>query len=405
MWKYFSKNTLSSETEEKVRSSFEKMWERSDVGFKDFEQFQSLKSQVTQLKNHKKVTAVFGIGGSSMGAKAIMQALDPVAWRDQCIFFDNVDVLSFEKKLQKIKDPEQVNWVIISKSGSTIETLSCYDFCLQYFQEKFSVDIRQNTVAITEEKESVLFNFAQQNNIKVLPVPQNIGGRFSVFTPVGLYPLASQGVSLEGIESGVKESLGNKSLVCQMAGDLFESLQRKEYYFYSFYYTDRLVHWGEWLQQLWSESLAKAVDNHGRSAPVLNTFIPCRGATYQHSVLQQVAEGQGKKLVCFIRTEDAEKGSDTLKASFTGNTLLEGKSLGQLLSAEADATEQALQEKGIVTMRLSTKELNAEAVGSLMMTWMLVVGTLGELLEIDAYNQPGVESGKRLARQFLSSSS
>ena len=221
---------------------------------------------------------------------------------------------------------------------------------------------------------------------------------------MGLYPLACAGISLDDIEAGYKQAIANKENTFLLTSYLYESLQREEFSFYNFYYTDRLVHWGEWLQQLWSESLSKSENRQGEPSSILNTIIPCRGATYQHSVLQQVAEGLEKKMVCFVRVADAEKGSIKLKKSFSQNHLMEGKTLGELLAVEAKATELALQEKSISTFSLQGEQLTAQSVSELMMLWMLVVGTLGELLQVDAYNQPGVESGKRLAREFLSSS-
>ena len=194
------------------------------------------------------------------------------------------------------------------------------------------------------------------------------------------------------------------SLAKKTVGHLWSSHQNQEFNFYSFQYCDRLTSWGLWLQQLWSESLAKATTRNNTQASQVATFIPCRGASDQHSVLQQIMEGPEKKTVCFHQVESSQAGQLKMSQSHFSNSIMDDRSIGQLLSVQANATEQAVRERGVSTMVLKTKDLNETSMGYLMMSWMLAIGALGELLDINAFDQPGVESGKVITRRVLSQS-
>ncbi len=187
-----------------------------------------------------------------------------------------------------------------------------------------------------------------------------------------------------------------------MASQLWASHKRGEHSLYSFQYCDRLHDWGLWLQQLWSESLAKKISRDGQPAAAVATIVPCRGASDQHSVLQQVIEGNEKKFVCFHQVASSERSRVNIESSLFETSLLVGSGVGRLLQVQAEATEQAIRESQSGTMVLKTSELNEESLACLMMAWMLCIGVLGELLNIDAFNQPGVESGKVITRRVLS---
>lgn len=407
MWTLKALNPSNDGVKSYIEKSYSQLMARSDLGFKDLELLKLSISECRQLKSFyedKKQIVVVGLGGSSLGAKALCEALYPNEWQDKITFLDNVDSFTVDSFLAAVESPKELGWIVISKSGGTIEVLSLLDYCHEYFQSKGQFSILKNMVAITEEKESSLKTFANENNIPCLPVPLNVGGRFSAFTAVGLFPLGFLGVDFDKIISGFSKALSNKDQVIDMGSQLYESMGREEFNFYCFHYCDRLTLWADWLQQLWSESLSKAVDRKGNDAPVLSTFIPCRGASAQHSVLQQVVEGREKKFACFVRVSSSESGNHKIKKSILGHELMESKSLGDLLCAEAKATEQALNDSGTSTFSLSVSDLDAESVTQFMGLWMLTVGTLGEAFDINAFNQPGVESGKLIARRVLSDS-
>ena len=234
----------------------------------------------------------------------------------------------------------------------------------------------------------------------MLSMPQNIGGRFSVFTNIGLFPLSGLSVDLQGLLRGYKQGLLDKESILKLTSFLYQGILDHRVSVYSFQYRDSLKEWGLWLQQLWSESLSKATQLDGATALALPTVVPCRGVSDQHSVLQQVIEGIEKKYACFHLIEDVDTGL-TIQESHFENSLMLGKSLGRLLDIEARATRESMDLAGVPTILLATSQKSAESLAYLMTLWMVSVGVLGELMNLDAFNQPGVESGKVITRRVL----
>ena len=181
------------------------------------------------------------------------------------------------------------------------------------------------------------------------------------------------------------------------------SFDRAEWITMLWSYCDRLHSFGFWLQQLWAESLAKSLDREKQKAPRVSTPIPCVGSTDQHSILQQVMEGANDKFIFFFRVEESEEtGPKLTRQLFRGQEIMRDKTMGTLFSAQADATRDALSQQKVLSLSLSTKNLNEASLGALFMIFQLVIGTLGEALNIDAYNQPGVEAGKIITKKSLS---
>jgi glucose-6-phosphate isomerase len=181
-----------------------------------------------------------------------------------------------------------------------------------------------------------------------------------------------------------------------------KSFEREEWITLFWVYCNRLFTWGLWVQQLWAESLAKKKNRQGQEAPRASTPIALVGANDQHSVLQQVAEGARDKFIWFMRVRESETAGPVLKKSqFANQTYLEGKSLGALLSAESQATMKALQQNQVQSLCLEVDRLDEATMGALFMILELVVGALGEAFDINAFDQPGVELGKRLALEIL----
>lgn len=404
MWSLQASRNLSLGDLAAVQQAYDDLLARTDIGFKDgdhiIEAIRNCQAHKEFFKNKTKIV-VIGLGGSSLGTKALGHALFNGDLNKKICFLDNIDSHSVDHFLTKVTNPKEWGWILCSKSGSTIEVLSLFDYCLQMIEEKSHYSIIQDAAVITEARSNPLYDFAKEHNRPILPVPLNVGGRFSVFTSVGLFPLSFLGFKSEKALMGFQKVLANKDLVLQLSGHLYQSIKKGEVNFYSFPYCDRLNEWSLWLQQLWSESLSKAKTKAGAEGPVVSTLVPCRGASDQHSVLQQIMEGREKKFVCFYRVASSEKGQKIHK-SFMGNSIMNGKSLGDLLHVEMWATEEAMKEAGIPTLNLATEDINEESLAYLMGLWMLTVGVLGELLGLNAFDQPGVESGKKITRRVLS---
>jgi len=391
----------------RTSSAFDRMMSDTTLGFKSLKSIEKSFSSVKKLTENypqRSRVVIIGMGGSCLGARALVEATIPSTERRRISFLDNIDGKSFGQFLQEFDNPQDTTWVVASKSGKSIETLTLYDHCSQYYQKECGFDIAQNTIVVTETKTSPLYDFSQKVGCPQLEIPENIGGRYSAFTPVGLLPLSllclDPGQALEGCRWGLE----NLDLVEQLASELVASLSLSEYSFYVFAYSNRFTGFNLWLQQLWSESLAKSVTRQGEPGPAVSTMVLCRGVSDQHSILQQIVEGREKKFICFFREDSAETHNQVLEKSHFNNEILIGKTLGDLMGAEANATRDTLLDKGIRSLTLKTGDLDLKEVSALMMVWMLTVATVGEALDVNAFNQPGVESGKRLARRVLKAS-
>ncbi len=354
------------------------------------------------LRGKYQTFCVLGIGGSSLGSQAVLEALCPEALEEKkVLFFDNVDAKSFFRRLQSVKNLDQTLWILVSKSGGTVETLVQAEFIREYLHTQ-GKSLEKNAVAITELQNSALYDWAKKYEVPCLPVPQTIGGRFSVLTPVGTFLFCLLNIPVQDMLTGASLALQNREQLTDLVTQFAMSLQRGETTSYFFSYCDDLRYFGQWLQQLWAESLGKKVDRDGNAAPPMSLPYACRGATDQHSVLQQIAEGTQKKMTCFLRVHESENSGPLLtdqKLLVSDN--LRQKNMGVLLAAEGTAIEQALNEQKIHSLTLETTALTASSMGYLLMTFQLVVATLGLHFRIDPFNQPGVERGKVLTRLNL----
>ncbi|MGZ3772373.1 MAG: glucose-6-phosphate isomerase [Pseudobdellovibrionaceae bacterium] len=383
------------------KESLQTFLNRKDIGFPFLVERMPLWQQSYEIGrqfNHRfKKLVVVGLGGSSLGTRVIAEV-----FRSKNLFFiDNVDALEFETLVEDLGDLRQVGWAFISKSGTTIESLCTLEFLDQLYKQENLVLASQSLV-ISENKENTLTQWAKTNGIPTCEIPVDVGGRFSVLSPVGMMPAAYLGLDLEKIRLGARKALLETDVIAQTMAQVAQSYQREEWITLLWFYNSRLKNFGAWYQQLWAESLGKKVDRKGKAAPRASTPMSAVGASDQHSILQQVMEGTRDKFVIFFRAEDAEGGSQKLhKAQFKETMDLEGRTMGELLRAEALATQEALTQNEVSTMTLKTKVLDEETLGYMFMFWQLVVAGLGEYLQIDAFDQPGVELGKRLAKQKL----
>lgn len=354
------------------------------------------------LRSKYKTMIVLGIGGSSLGGRVIKEALKGKTDR-QVIFWDNVDPLSIDAQLTALKnDLKTVCWALISKSGNTIETLTQGDYVNQFYKAQ-QLKWTDHCIVITEPKKSPLADFADAHKIPRLEVPLDVGGRFSVLTPVGMLPAAFMGLNVQEIRKGAEIALQSSELVAELAAQSEQSFARNEWITVFWSYSDSLKEFGFWIQQLWAESLAKAEDRKGKAALRASTPLPCVGPTDQHSILQQIADGAKDKFVVFMRHEASESSGAVINETlFSCGDLMLHKKLGDLLKAEAIATQMGLTQKKVSNLTLTVPAITERELGFLFMYFELVVATIGERLDINTFNQPGVELGKIIAKDILS---
>ncbi len=354
---------------------------------------QKLRSKFSEM-------VIVGVGGSSIGVRVLSEVF---LSEKKLHFLDNTDVIAYERLLQNLTDWSKVCWVFISKSGSTVETLVGADLILQELFKR-QLSICEHTVVISEPVENPLTRWAHQHQVTALELPLDVGGRFSILTPVGMLPASFLGVSLEDLRLGAIEALHSRADVVQLCDQFLQSFQRQEWISFFWFYSSEMRWFGDWLKQLWAESLAKKVDRSGAPAVRVSTPYTAIGACDQHSLLQQVMEGARDKFVVFVRVQSCENSlvnHQISNSAFNPSPIPSGKSLGDLFAAQGIATRKALEFEKVSTLELRWQDLSAKSMGFQLMYWELLVASLGEVLNINAFDQPGVELGKKIARESL----
>ena len=376
---------------------------KSDSGFyaipthdKHFTESETL---AHQLKEKYQKYIVVGVGGSSMGGRALVE----IAKSEHITFLDNVDLSEISDIIKKhLNFIHETAFIIISKSGSTIEILLNYSTLHEQFKLLANFDIIKNSFFISEKNNNPIANFASEHKRPLLEIPVNIGGRFSVLTPVGLLIAAISNYNIKDIRLGAEMALDDEEKIIQFADLFLESFKRKEnislFWFYNSYYR-----WfGGWIQQLWAESLGKKMDRNGQPAFEFSTPMTSIGACDQHSILQQVIEGPKNKFVCVFRFKHIESNSPVIKNPLFSETQnMKNKKFGDLIKAEALATQKGLDISGVSTLLFEFENFNPETLGYLFMSFQIVVSALAEAKNVNAFDQPGVALGKKLIPEFL----
>ena len=360
-----------------------------------------LKTSIDRAKEVQKDfdhLVVLGIGGSSLGAKAIIQAFD---CKDKVTFFENLDSYAFHRSFSKLKDIKKTHWVAISKSGNTLETLTQVQFVHEFY-EKQNLDLKKQMTVITEKKKNPLFDWAMQNNIPVLEVPLDVGGRFSVLTPVGMFPAAFAGLNVEKIIAGAKTASKAQSQLFEFSHQMIESFEKQKWITVFWIYSESLKTFGLWFQQLWAESLAKKVTYDSKPAPRVSTPIMMLGSNDQHSMLQQIIEGEKDKFVIFLRSAREENSGGKLgKVLFPQFEFFKNAHMGNFFKAQAIGTQKALKKEGVESLTIYLEKFDEAEMGALFLYFEMVTAMLGKYHNIDTYNQPGVELSKKLTLDHL----
>ncbi len=342
---------------------------------------------------------VIGIGGSSLGTKAIDSMLKH-KYKDlkEMIFLENPDPVSLSISLSKIKKENSI-FVVISKSGGTIETMSIFKLVIEYFNFDFSTIDNKRVIAISDEG-SPLCKFADENSIKAFTIPKNVGGRFSVLSAVGIVPLTLARYDTKDILKGAQEFLdsffANKEEHLGLKAYFLTKNYKKYPINVLFSYGDFLEDFTKWFIQLWAESLGK-IDKEGKNVGL--TPVAHIGSVDQHSFLQLIMEGPRDKTVTFIKIENFENSLKIPNISLKyieKTNFANGYSFNELINAECDATKESLVAKNIPVDMITFDKLDEKNIGRVILYFELLTSFAGALLGIDTYDQPGVEFGKKI---------
>jgi glucose-6-phosphate isomerase len=348
--------------------------------------------------------AVLGIGGSSLGGQALKAALESHdRGAPRVTFHDNPDPFAWKEYLSKV-DLKTTRFVAISKSGGTAETLmqalTAADLIEKAGAGKY---LNQHFVMITEPGDSVLRKFAASIDAPVLDHPKDVGGRYSVLTMCGALPSMLMGIDIKALRGGAQEyldyALSDAQPECAQGAALHSALAKADRLDQTvlWAYADRLDTFHAWWRQLWAESLGK--DGKG------STPVGALGPVDQHSQLQMFRDGPGKSLYTILSTDTKGAGlvAPPERSKALGLDYLAGKAMGDLVDAEARATAQTLSRNGRPVRTIHLPKIDERAIGALMMHFMLETILMGKLMGVDPFDQPGVEEGKVLAREFLQS--
>jgi glucose-6-phosphate isomerase len=365
---------------------------------------------------------ILGIGGSALGTRALHQALChpqhnmlPVGRRKHhpgLWILDNIDP-DFVYGMLDALNMKRVAVNVISKSGSTAETLAQFLFMYRLLASRLGGEhsLKDRLIITTDPEKGPLRELVNQKGFKSLPVPPQVGGRYSVLTAVGLFPAHLAGIDVEELLAGarfmdqrLKDSPVEDNLAYKLAALYYLFFQEKNRpILVTMPYAAGLNAMADWFAQLWAESLGKKLDLAGNVVETGSTPVPAVGVTDQHSQLQLYTEGPHDKLITFWTVDTFQHTVEIpeLFGDQQGLGYLGGHSLNQLFKAEETATAFNLMKAGRPNLTLSLPEVNPFTVGQLI--YLLEVATVaaGGLLRVNPLDQPGVEGGKLIAYGLL----
>ena len=349
-------------------------------------------------------TVVFGIGGSSLGGEMLVNTLG--SGDHKVKFYDNVDPVT-------LKALDNIQWkdtclLVVSKSGNTAETLSQFLSVLPTMNEVLGKEgVEKHTIIITENEEGALYELGKRLSIPIVPHPP-IGGRFSVLTVVGLLPAYLGGVDVDAVVDGAhamakrcSENNINDNPAFYNAALQYLHAQHGRTLSVHMPYTDNLRMLIDWFRQLWAESLGK-INDKGEHMGM--TPVAAHGVTDQHSQLQLYLDGPDDKQVTFFCQTGVEQLGQRVPVEFQDIPAiapLVGHTIGELFSAEFQATRETIARKGRPNRTINLGERDAFAIGEIIMLFEMETVAVAELMEIDPFDQPAVEESKVLTREYL----
>ncbi len=401
-----------------AQSSLEVRREAGEIDFSKL--LVSMKTQIPEIVDYANAVAskfdnfvVLGIGGSALGPLAVHQALNHYYYnelppekrsnRPRLYVVDNIDPVRFNELLQ-ILDPRKTLFNVISKSGNTSETMAQFLIVRDILRNECGDSYGEHIVVTTDREKGNLLPIALKEGFQRFVIPLGIGGRFSELTPVGLLAAAVCGIDINQLLKGaldmdqwIREKQGVFANPAQLRAALaYLSGQKGKNISVFMPYADGLKTMADWYAQLWAESLGKRYDRQGRIVQVGQTPVKALGVTDQHSQVQLYVEGPDDKVITFVTVEKFKETQVIPLDSKLPEDIhfLGGRTLEELVSAEQTATEYALTLAGRQHQRIILPSLEAYTVGQLLLLLEWETAYMGELLNINAFDQPGVEEGK-----------
>lgn len=366
------------------------------------------------VRAHFDTFVVLGIGGSALGPAAVQQALNHLHYNElpaekrngpRLYIEDNIDPERMAALLDVI-DLKRTCFNVITKSGGTAETMSQYLIVLDALKNAVGDGYKKHIIVTTSETKGFLINIAKQEGYTTFFIPDGVGGRFSELSPVGLLAAAVCGIDIKAMLSGARamdercktdDIRQNPALLD--AALMYIAMRQGKNISVMMPYADSLKLIADWYAQLWAESLGKNLTLDGKPCNVGQTPVKALGVTDQHSQLQLFSEGPYDKVITFLKVDEFRAKTviphgveDVPSIAFLG-----GKSHNQLIEAERAGTEYALYKAQRMNQTITLPRVNEHTIGQLLYFFQLVTAYTGALLNIDTFNQPGVEESKLAA--------
>jgi len=371
---------------------------------------QEIKTTAKSLSGKFEYIVLLGIGGSALGMIALQAAFGKffAPSKPELFILDNIDPTLLSECRERITLKKTL-FLVMSKSGGTPETLAQYF----YFREELiaaKLNPKAHFIFVTDPTNGFLREEAQKNGIQSFSVPPNVGGRFSVLTPIGLLPAALLGIDITKLLSGARrmcEKFLNTgfeaNLPFQFAAIQYLLSKKGKTIHVLMPYAQKLFRLADWYRQLLAESIGKEDTRKGERINCGVTPVNALGATDQHSQAQLYMAGPYDKLITFLEVENL--GTD-IKIPLSENpdkrlSFLKDVSFAELLVTEQQATATALTENNRPHITVKISEISEGSLGELFLFFEAATAFLGEFFEIDAFDQPGVELAKNLTKKML----
>jgi len=406
---------------EKVRNVISKGYvdDRASVNLPDDEEMlNTVKSTVEdKLSLEPKYLIVIGIGGSNLGTIAVQEAvlgklynlLDPPI---RVLYADTVDsdligsIIGIMKPTLKGNGNILLN--VVSKSGITTETIANFRILIDLLR-KYKREYKDYVVA-TCDRDSELWNLAVKEGFTALEIPRKVGGRYSVFSPVGLFPLGLLGIHIEDLLKGAK-NMREACIEMELERNPAAIVASIQFIHYKegknisdlFLFSSDLESLGKWCRQLMAESLGKEIDRNGRRVNVGITPTVSVGSTDLHSIAQLYLGGPYDKFTTFISIRDSRLHLHVPKMDGYSDLVpgIDGKSLGEILNAIFEGTKEAFRKDKRPFIEVSLPDKSERSIGQFMQLKMIETMYLGHLLNVNPFDQPDVEKYKRETRRII----
>ncbi len=371
-----------------------------------------VKEFAAMVENRFDDILILGLGGSALGGKAVCEALLPPYWNflskeqrnnyPRIFFLDNIDPDQMNSLL-KILDLKKTLVNVITKSGSTAEVMAQYMVLKDLMEKELGDDYRKNVIATTDKNIGILKQLSDQEGYKTFYIPDDVEGRFSVFSAVGLLPFALVGINIEEVTQGIKDmdlALKNTDINYNIAAQnalihFLMDVKCGKKISVMMPYSNRLRYVADWYCQLWAESLGKERDKNNNIVNTGQTPVRATGVTDQHSQIQLYNEGPNDKIINFLRVKEFDTNLEIPNIfEYTGISYLGGKTMNQLYNAEADSTMASLIDYKRPNVTITIPKVSPYYLGQLLYMFEVQTAITGALYNIDAFNQPGVEQSK-----------